>query len=66
MAFVLTIFILVLGAYLIVTGKSVAGYTAIVATISGLIVVFVVGRKFEAKERAENKKPFSRAAGAGS
>jgi len=55
MSFVLGLAAIVGGVYLIATGKSTAGLTAIITSVTGLVAVFITGKVFQERERREKR-----------
>lgn len=56
MAFVLALAAITGGVYLVAHDKPTAGLTAIIASITGLVVVFITGKVFQERERQEKRQ----------
>jgi uncharacterized membrane protein len=52
-AFILAMSVILLGAYLMATGKDGWGFAAIVTSLASLVAVFVIGKVEQKKEREE-------------
>jgi uncharacterized membrane protein len=56
MAFILALVVFAIGGYLLANDKKTEGLVAIIGSISGMVVVFVTGKIFQARERKDKRQ----------
>jgi uncharacterized membrane protein len=62
-AFILALIVITGGVYLLASGKSIEGFSAIILALASLVTTLIYGRREQAKERTRKAQALSRTAG---